>query len=618
MKKNLFFAVAIMATMLFTSCIQVCHDPYNPLDRPGRVAFTGTVDGMTTRITDGAGTTTWSGDEEIGIFAISPGNQNLPLITGNIFEGASNIMFYTPASGTVGNFIIGNSAQAIYFPVTGVLDFIAYHPFNATLVNNFFLPVNVTDQTDLVALDFLWARVNNRVNTTPTVPLEFQRRMSQVELNITAGENITTFSTAPVITITGAYAISQMNLADGSIAIGNTATVAPIPTVVALNSTDNVASSRSILIPQNFTAVRIEYDGEVWTWTPSTTLTMAARDRHIINLTIRRDPTFGSTMVIEDGVTITYWNNVPTTDNTPISPDVQFVVDTDEVAVAAVVGAATTSEIVLTAANTQDWTITGVPTWLTINETTGQGTKTLTFTAAEENTGAYREATILITPDNPTDFLPIPITVTQAAAPTVTTGLLFPGANFADWNAFLGAPTTNFPTPPTPPYEHRPVVISQSVLGGKNQTSAMSIYGQVPHEGFATLTLFSTTFPAGTLDAANYVHFYINGTSNGRSIAATFSVTNLTTRAAFNLGAVGTTDMVIESVGTQLLTGTVTNPSPINTGGEWTRITLDLSTISATYRTTANRFQLRAGAWTSTTPGIWATYDLRIANITIE
>ena len=408
MKKNLFFAVAIMAAMLFTSCITVCHDPENPLDRPGQVSFTGTVGGTATRVSG----TQWTPGDAIGVFALTA-----PVLDGNdIFEGATNRRFTT--STATGHFLPATESDIIRFPVAGTtLHFVAYYPHSTAVTGAFGLPINVTTQHPQRSIDVLRA-VGTGTNTASNVTLPFQRQMSQVIINVTASDVLTLDGL--VVSIEGLARQGTLNLVNSTMtSLTNTGA---IQTIVTPGATALAATSTSILFPtQDFgdAIVRFTLGTYEWIWDDIDTQTLGAGYSHAY--TVHLSGTSRSA-VQSSNATITPWQPGVGGDGGTIHRDPNL----------GIVGGLTTVSfdetggtipISVTADVGLAWTATAQPgqNWLrTLSGGTGDGTFTI---EADPNTGGPRTATVTVTAAGVRQ--PIIITVTQDKDPAAIQSLVF-------------------------------------------------------------------------------------------------------------------------------------------------------------------------------------------------
>ena len=587
MKKNLFFAIAIVAMLFTASCRQVCYD--NPLDRPGQVVFAGAL--TETRITNN---NQWSGGEAIGVFATT----SATLASGNIHSGAVNRQFTNdltaPAASAVFRAVTGNE---IMFPATGTIYFFAYHPFTATLAAGYELPINVAGQTTpqhLVDLDILRA-TSSGSNASAVVTLPFLRKMSQIEIEVTIGGALTNLD-GLTVTIQGLPTQTNLSLANGTLTTPTN--VADITTVRAAHAPGaTTATVNAIVIPGPNAGATFHFalGTQTWTWTPPA-ITMNPSNRYIYQIELT-DETLSA---VQPGATIGEWLPVNQTPGGPVTVHPPASTPTFEVDV---VGGALptfpetggTEIITLTADAGISWTITDTSNpWLTITPDAGTGDETITIVASA-NTGAVRTATITIAcDDDPTLY--IEIDVTQQGP------LLFPGSDFNDLSAFTGLRATD-------------PAASFDATGGIDGSGALRFV----RDGTGNQVVFTAMIPDGALTGKSYISFFINGTSGNRTIAVTLARDQGTppiTDAgiivhAFNFNTATTT------IGTSTVTGVHNGTSPqytgtdigINTANGWTEVRVPLTGHSMTG---VNRFQIRAGGADG------ALHNWAIDNITVQ
>ena len=600
MKKNLFFAIAIMATMLFTSCYQVCYENPLPPDRSGgQTVFTGTVGDFSTRITtDELGQSQWSPGDAIGIFALP---------TGGTFAGstltANNHRFFTNVTSGIFTPAIPTADNQIILPPTGNFDFIAYHPHTTPLTGNV-LSVNVATTTNpSAALDLLWTRAINPVNT-PVVPLAFERRMSQIRVYVRAAQPTTTLPLAGLkAEIDGVLVNATMNLEDGAVT-PSTAGTLNATTIVTVSGGYDIALTPWLFVPPqtlNDVYVTLKTSEREWEDIPIPSPTLLPGLRYNIVIYVNAD---GSrTVVIQNPTNIPGWGDggniyVPG-EHPPTPPPPTFSVSATAVSLAA---AGQTVQIDVAAEVGLDWDVLeqAGQTWLTVN-TGGSGPGDFDIIAQPNPNGWVRAAYVTITPDD-IELDPITIKVSQAG----TDGLLFPGSNFSDWSAFLGAFPIGSPA----------AGVTEMIGGGENGETVLRFY---PTAGItATANLFAAVLPQYFFAGASTISFDLYGVSTVRSIsavllAATSPTTNGVIQGSFDLGTVADQDIA----DIPFTSGNPSYTGSIDTDSNWINVTLDLSTVPANILANVNRFQIRAGGATGALGGP-ATYDIRIANITIQ
>lgn len=162
--------------------------------------------------------------------------------------------------------------------------------------------------------------------------------------------------------------------------------------------------------------------------------------------------------------------------------------------------------------------------------------------------------------------------------------LLFPGADFEDFDAFKGALNTfglkDYAT---------------QVDGGHNG-KALHIKGTPTGNDY----VFTAVAQAGGPTSAKTITFYIKGTG-GKSLSLNVFTEDGKAYKPFNLGDV-TTSIEVAPTDKNQYTGT------IDTKGQWIKVTLDISSI--TLPTSGNLFALKVGKEVA--------YDLLIDDITIQ
>jgi hypothetical protein len=179
--------LAAVITALTLAAVMGCQDPVSDTgsDTEG-VRFQAAIDGAQTRaaatVLEGAERAVgnvWTEGDAIGVSMLERGG------TG-IADSASNRKFVTSGSGA---FAPASGAEAI--SVNRQVDFIAYYPYTGGL-KGFQYPVDVSSQTNQEAIDLMTAAKAPADQSTGTVGLTFQHRLSGVILQISAGTNVST------------------------------------------------------------------------------------------------------------------------------------------------------------------------------------------------------------------------------------------------------------------------------------------------------------------------------------------------------------------------------------------------------------------------------------------
>ena len=204
MKKMIkFFALALLAGAMVS-----CNTEDTASTTPnGKVAvqFTGGIS-VNTRASGLA----WADGDMIGIF-MTGANQSLSADA--IKEGVDNVCYQT--SGSIA-FSPISGGKTIYYPIDGDVDFYSYYPY--TTVSNYKVALNVADQTNQEAIDFMYAKTTGCNKATPQVDLRFSHMLSRLILNVQPGNGLTEDDLNKLkVTIKDQNTTATFNLADGVI-----------------------------------------------------------------------------------------------------------------------------------------------------------------------------------------------------------------------------------------------------------------------------------------------------------------------------------------------------------------------------------------------------------------
>lgn len=554
--KNL-FSITCIALLAFTACSNE-DESSSSIDQK-YVKFNGTIEQQTK-----ASGTSWDSGDAIGVYMKATGT--------NISASSNeNIKYTTPGDG-----VFSAATTGIELPSdkSGV-DFVAYYPYQTT-ITNYTYPINVSDQSDLTKIDLLYS--DNATNMdNPAVDLNFRHKLSQLVLNITAGEGVSSLSGLS-LSVSGLTTDGSFGLADAAITLGTTkATLTPVVSVTTS------AIVNAILIPgDNLNNGKLTFtlNGKIYEWTPDTqVLESGKKYTYPVQLTTT------GVVILNPSGTIEDWTEGNTGGSdiilTPNEEDV-FASDKATVSLAA---ASSSNVIQLATQSTEAWTAASSESWLALSSTSGTGSASITLTA-EANTGAARTATVTLTPST-TSLSPVTITVEQAAASSGT-GLLFTGSDFEDWSAFIGSLNSYG-------------LLShgvQSTTGGRNGSSALHITGSTSANEYLFTALAGASIPA----SATKIVLYLKGTATGKSLSLNvYSADATGGYYKFNLGdCTGNTNLAASSQNSY--TGS------IDTGGQWIKVTLDITGYNL--NTTGNLFALKTSSS--------ATYDLYVDDITFE
>ena len=241
MKKMIkFFALALLAGAMVS-----CNTEDTTSTTPnGKVAvqFTGGIS-VNTRASGLA----WADGDMIGIF-MTGANQTLSADA--IKEGVDNVCYQT--SGSIA-FSPISGGKTIYYPIDGDVDFYSYYP--QTTVSNYKVALNVADQTNQEAIDFMYAKTTGCNKATPQVDLRFSHMLSRLILNVQPGNGLTEDDLNKLkVTIKDQNTTATFNLADGVISgDGN-------PANIQMKAIQVGKRYEAILLPTASTIREIEFD----------------------------------------------------------------------------------------------------------------------------------------------------------------------------------------------------------------------------------------------------------------------------------------------------------------------------------------------------------------------
>ncbi|MDR1154566.1 MAG: SUMF1/EgtB/PvdO family nonheme iron enzyme [Bacteroidales bacterium] len=232
---NFLSAAAILAAAVATSCSR-SDEPVTGNDRV-EVRFSANTADIQTRVADNS----WTLDDPVGIYMIKAD----PLSSGNIVEDAGNRQYTASAAGAGVSFTPQPGA-AIYYPVSGNVEFIAYYPYSTSVPSDFKLPVSVAVQTDPSAIDALYAKTNGGYNKSVNpVDLQFTHRLVKLAFSITRGEGVKESLSGLTVKITGQQTEATLNLTDGTVtATGATA-------AITANTAPDGSASEAIVLPNS-------------------------------------------------------------------------------------------------------------------------------------------------------------------------------------------------------------------------------------------------------------------------------------------------------------------------------------------------------------------------------
>lgn len=218
---------------------------------PEEVQFSTNIVTSYLRVTEGK----WDANDAIGVYMTNK--------EGAISDALppANVKYIAQTTDNkTSDFIAADEAQKLFWKyehATEGADFIAYYPYSETIGSDYTLALDVADQSNLAAIDYLYAsRTNVKKNTKVALVFKHTMPLLSFEFKTTTGETIEA-SKISALKLSGLKVRGKLSLADGSITSEGSAGDIP------LNGT-NV-----IIVPQEFTSgvsVTFSYNGMTYTW----------------------------------------------------------------------------------------------------------------------------------------------------------------------------------------------------------------------------------------------------------------------------------------------------------------------------------------------------------------
>lgn len=194
-----------------------------------------------------ASETTWSKGDRIGIFMVQAG---LDLTKEHIVAGATNIVYVADKTGAHCYFTPNNTTQTILLPQENTLvDFCAYYPYTEVVYSGFNIPIDVQDQTNLEAIDYMLAkRVVGKSQSDHKVLFTFDHILSLLEITLQGGYGTTRAELEDLsVTICNSKSYGSLSIAQKSVSARN------IGEVVTQKAGADL-TIEAIAIPQQFDA----------------------------------------------------------------------------------------------------------------------------------------------------------------------------------------------------------------------------------------------------------------------------------------------------------------------------------------------------------------------------
>ncbi|MDR1503826.1 MAG: fimbrillin family protein [Prevotella sp.] len=290
MKKFKLLSLAIIA-LLFAACSN--DDDTDSSGNRKAITFNTSIGGTVTSQAKASGSS-WDSGDAIGVYMKT--GTGLSNIVGN----GANKKYTTPGTG---NFSPATTnADALYYPEDGNnVDFIAYYPYTASIVNNVY-KVDVTTQSSQEAIDLLYsgnASGLNKNNTTAN--LNFEHQLVKIVFTVNAGNGITSLGDLKVT-------LKNTNTKADFALDTKTLSEADSKADIALKMTTGAqqATAEGIILPSTSTAGRIvtfTTSQGVFTWEVPSTVVFEAGKKNSYNVELKLG---GGNGVFSNG-TITDW-----------------------------------------------------------------------------------------------------------------------------------------------------------------------------------------------------------------------------------------------------------------------------------------------------------------------
>ena len=231
-------------------------------NKTGEVKFTG---GLLQIRVGGIDGTIWNAGDPVGIYMIKadPGT----LATANVLVDNKE---YLASAGTSAAFIAADDAPMIY-PLDGSnVKFVAYHPYSSAITSSYFLPIDLSNQSNQSAVDVLYAPITTESYnslSTGTAHLSFSHKLSKLVFNITNGGTvIEPVANGVTVTISGKQTVGTLNLTNGTVTSSGTINSITTQSV----GTGTIVTAEAIVFPGSTSGVEVMFSnnsGRVFTTT---------------------------------------------------------------------------------------------------------------------------------------------------------------------------------------------------------------------------------------------------------------------------------------------------------------------------------------------------------------
>lgn len=600
------FFLTLLTSWFFISCSENEDEVKGKFDgKP--IVFTTAISSHT-RVSDSQ----WENADAIGVYMKTNGQ------TLSTTSALASNKKHTTATAQ-GDFVFATDADKIFFPEDGSnVDFIAYYPYK-TAIADFKYPVNLAgDQTGKIPeLDLLYSNdQTNKNNTATAVNLKFHHKLSIIQLNITdlGAKDLTGI----IVKISGTTTASSFSLADGTF----TDTPSSVADIVAeTTATNNTATSKAIILPVDaLNGAKISFNipshGNTYTWDIPAGQKYESGNRYKYEVEVNSAT---GQIVVNLSSNIEGWddNDEPKieigkenpaggdgTENSPytINQLSAKIGETGKWVEGYIVGSTAktrsfgtpSTENILIAATADETDETKcIP--VDISSSAVKANLDITVNSSLIGKKVKLQGDVVNDIFGGTLSLTNIIAQVGGANPAPGPQLVFPGSDFEDWSAFTGCLSTSLKTK----------YAAQNNTEGRNGTSALHLNGTPTGNDY----VFTAQLASNITTSPTKIVFYIKGTS-AKSLSINIYRANGTNYDVFNLGTYSTEAVITKAKLNSNQNGTNDYGGEINTGGEWIKVTLDITDDDLSKTKEKDIFALKVGKD--------VVYDLLIDDITFE
>ncbi|EGJ70623.1 hypothetical protein Bcop_0405 [Bacteroides coprosuis DSM 18011] len=279
MKKLKALFLSLIAITLLGACSNDSSDSYDGFDYSGRttVKFTANIADMGASNNED---NNWSLKDAIGMYAIHSGNT---LSDDALYNERANVKYTTLSTSEIAEFKAAKANEAIQVECCDV-DVIAYYPYNLA-IKDYLYPIDVVKNEDV-----LYSNNVRNLITGDKAHLVFNHTLSQLILNVIAGENVTSLSNIVADKLSGTITEGNLDLATGLVSIKEGAKAKDIKTSVKAEK--GQAIIKSLILPgqpiKNGT-IKILLEGKEYVWSTSDETIVEPGKIYTYTMTINAD-----------------------------------------------------------------------------------------------------------------------------------------------------------------------------------------------------------------------------------------------------------------------------------------------------------------------------------------